>query len=405
MPVYVWKGVDRKGKRQSGELEADNPTIARQLLIRKGLNLTAFKPKPKDLVDYIPLLQNRVTERELVVFVRQLSTMIDAGLPLVQCLDILQQQQEGRALKRILKQVKKDVEEGATFSDAIKKHPKAFDGLFVNLVAAGEMGGILDIILNRLAEYIEKLAKLKKKVKGALTYPAIVVTIAVMVMAVILIYVIPVFAQLFTDAGVNLPPLTLFVMAVSNFAIRFFYWIIIAIGLLIYLFIRFRKTAKGRMVTDRLLLRLPVFGMLLRKVAVARFSRTLGTMLASGVPILDALDIVAGSAGNAVIEQAIRESRAAIAEGRSVAEPLQETKVFPGMVTHMIAVGEATGALDSMLGKIADFYDEEVDITVDALTSLLEPLLLVFLGVTIGGLLIAMYLPIFQIADVVSRAS
>ena len=262
MPVYVWKGVDRKGKRQSGEIEADNPTIARQLLIRKGLNITGFKTKPKDLAEYIPFLENRITERELVVFVRQLSTMIDAGLPLVQCLDILQQQQEERALKRILKQVKKDVEEGATFSDAIKKHPKAFDGLFVNLVAAGEMGGILDIILNRLAEYIEKLAKLKKKVKGALTYPAIVVTIAVVVMAVILIYVIPVFAGLFTDAGVSLPPLTLFVMAVSNFAIRYFYWIIIGIGLLIFAFVRSGKNAKGRMVTDRLLLRMPVFGML-----------------------------------------------------------------------------------------------------------------------------------------------
>jgi type IV pilus assembly protein PilC len=405
MPVYVWKGVDRKGKRQDGEIEADNPTVARQLLIRKGLNITTFKPKPKSLSEYIPFLENRVTERELVVLVRQLSTMIDAGLPLVQCLDILQQQQEGRALKRVLKQVKKDVEEGATFSDAIKKHPKVFDGLFVNLVAAGEVGGILDVILARLAEYIEKLAKLKKKVRGALTYPAIVVTIAVMVMAVILIYVIPVFARLFTDAGVKLPPLTLFVMALSNFAIRFFYWIIIGFVMLILLVRRFRKTPKVRMLSDRLLLRLPVFGMLLRKVAVARFARTLGTMLASGVPILDALDIVAGSAGNAVIEQAIRESRAAIAEGRSVAEPLQETKVFPGMVTQMISVGEATGALDTMLGKIADFYDEEVDITVEALTSLLEPLLLVFLGITIGGLLIAMYLPIFQIADVVSRAS
>ena len=405
MPVYVWKGVDRKGKRQSGEIEADNPTIGRQLLVRKGLNITGFKPKPKDLAEYIPMLQNRVTERDLVVFVRQFATMIDAGLPLVQCLDILQQQQEGRALKKILKQVKKDVEEGATFSDAIKKHPRAFDGLFVNLVAAGEMGGILDVILGRLAEYIEKLAKLKKKVKGALTYPAIIVAIAVVVMAVILIYVIPVFAGLFRDAGVSLPPLTLFVMAVSDFVIRYFFWIIIAVGLLIYAIRRLRRTPKGRMATDRILLRLPVFGMLLRKVAVARFARTLGTLLASGVPILDALDIVAGSAGNAVIEQAVRESRAAIAEGRSVAEPLQETKVFPGMVTQMISVGEATGALDRMLGKIADFYDEEVDITVDSLTSLLEPLLLVFLGVTIGGLLIAMYMPIFQIADVVARAS
>lgn len=405
MPVYVWKGMDRKGKRQSGEIEADNPTIGRQLLVRKGLNITGFKPKPKDLAEYIPMLENRVTERDLVVFVRQFATMIDAGLPLVQCLDILQQQQEGKGLKKILKQVKKDVEEGATFTDAIKKHPRAFDNLFVNLVAAGEMGGILDVILNRLSEYIEKLSKLKKKVKGALTYPAIVVTIAVVVMAVILIYVIPVFAGLFRDAGVSLPPLTLFVMTLSDFAIRYFFWIIIGFGLLIYAVRRLRRTPRGRMATDRLLLRFPVFGMLLRKVAVARFARTLGTLLASGVPILDALDVVAGSAGNAVIERAIRESRTAIAEGRSVAEPLEETKVFPGMVTQMISVGEATGALDRMLGKIADFYDEEVDITVDALTSLLEPLLLVFLGVTIGGLLIAMYMPIFQIADVVARAS
>jgi type IV pilus assembly protein PilC len=405
MPIYVWKGVDRKGKRQNGEIEADNPTIARQLLVRRGLNVSSFKPKPKDLLEYLPILENRVKERELVVFVRQFSTMIDAGLPLVQCLDILQQQQESRAFKRILKQVKKDVEEGATFSDAIKKHPKAFDNLFVNLVAAGEMGGILDVILNRLAGYIEKLAKLKKKVRGALTYPAIVVTIALVVMAVILIYVIPVFARLFVDAGVTLPTLTLIVMSLSDFTVRYFYWFIVGIVLLIFLVRHVRKRPKGRMATDRLLLRLPVFGMLLRKVAVARFTRTLGTMLASGVPILDALDIVASSAGNAVIEQAIRESRTAIAGGRSVAEPLQETKVFPVMVTQMISVGEATGALDAMLGKIADFYDEEVDITVEALTSLLEPLLLVFLGVTIGGLLVAMYLPIFQIADVVSRAS
>jgi len=405
MPIYVWKGMDRKGKRQNGEIEADNPTIARQLLARKGLNVTSFKPKPKDLLEYFPIFENRVKERELVVFVRQFSTMIDAGLPLVQCLDIIQQQQESRALKRILKQVKKDVEDGATFSDAIKKHPRAFDNLFVSLVAAGEMGGILDVILNRLAGYIEKLAKLKKKVKGALTYPAVVVTIALVVMAVILIYVIPVFARLFVDAGVSLPMLTLFVMSLSDFAIRFFYWFIIGIVLLIFLVRRVRKRPKGRIATDRLLLRLPVFGMLLRKVAIARFTRTLGTMLASGVPILDALDTAASSAGNAVIEQAIRESRTAIAGGRSVAEPLQETKAFPVMVTQMIAVGEATGALDTMLGKIADFYDEEVDITVEALTSLLEPLLLVFLGVTIGGLLLAMYMPIFQIADVVSRAS
>jgi type IV pilus assembly protein PilC len=405
MPVYVWKGIDRRGKKQSAEIEADNPTIARQLLARRGINISSFKPKPKDLLEYVPYLRTRVTERELIVFVRQFATLINAGLPLVQSLEILREQQEGKTFKGIIKEVKRDVEAGSTFSDAIKKHPKVFDNLFVHMIAAGEVGGILDVILIRLAAYIEKLAKLKKKVKGALTYPAIVVTIAFLVMAVILIYVIPVFAGLFKDAGVKLPGLTLFVITVSDFTKRYFLWMIIGIVLLFFLVHRMRKTPRGRLRTDQLLLRMPVFGILFRKVAIARFTRTLGTMLSSGVPILDALNIVANTAGNAVIEEAVRESRTAIAAGRSVADPLQETKAFPAMVTEMIAVGEATGALDTMLEKIADFYDDEVDTTVEALTSLLEPLLLVFLGVTIGGILVAMYMPIFQLADVVSRAS
>lgn len=403
MPIYLYRGTDRKGKRQKGEIEADNPVIARQLLIRKGLTLSSFKVKPKDLLEYVPFLKTRVAARELVVFVRQFATLINAGLPLVQSLEILREQQDNKAFKDTIKNVKKDVEGGATFSDAIKKHPRIFDNLFVQMVAAGEMGGILDVILNRLANYIEKLAKLKKKVKGAMTYPAIVITIALVVIAVILIYVIPVFTGLFKDAGVKLPPLTLFVMSMSDFVQRYFHWMILGVVLLVFCIYRIRKTPKGRLTTDRILLWAPVFGVLIRKVAIARFSRTLGTLLSSGVPILDAMNIVASTSGNAVIEEAIRESRAAVAEGRSVADPLQETKVFPPMVTKMIAVGEATGALDSMLEKIADFYDDEVDTVVEALTSLLEPLLIVFLGVTIGGILVAMYLPIFQLADVVSR--
>ncbi|MGA3117940.1 MAG: type II secretion system F family protein, partial [Syntrophobacteraceae bacterium] len=321
----------------------------------------------------------------------------------VQCLDILQEQQDNANFKRVIRQIKKDVEEGSTLSDAVKKHSKVFDNLFHNLVAAGEVGGILDVILNRLAAYIEKIAKLKKKVKGALTYPVIVVAIAIIVVAVILIWVIPVFSRLFQDAGVKLPAMTLFVMNVSDFTKNYFHWMIAGLILLFFGLRQFRKTTRGRDIFDRLLLRMPVFGVLIRKVAVARFTRTLGTMLSSGVPILDGLDVVAATAGNSVVEKAIRNARLSISEGRPVAEPLAETRVFPPMVTQMISVGEATGALDTMLAKIADFYDEEVDSAVGVLTSMLEPLLILFLGVTIGGLLVAMYLPIFQLADVVAR--
>ena len=405
MPIYMWKGIDRKGLKQKGEIETDNVAIARQLLLRKGVNVKSVKAKPKDISEYIPLLQPRVKEKDLVVFVRQFATMIDAGLPIMQCLEVLREQQSNQTLKRIIKQIKRDVEEGATFSDAIRKHPKVFDNLFVNLVAAGEVSGILDVIMNRLAVYIEKMASLKKKIKGAMTYPAIVVGVAIVVIAVILVYVIPVFAGLFRDAGVSLPPLTLFVMNLSAFAQSYFHWGILGFILLVVAIRRARRTSRGREWTDQLLLRFPVFGLLIRKVAIARFTRTLGTMLESGVPILDSLEIVSSATGNKVIENAIRKARIAIAEGHPVAEPLSETKVFPPMVTQMIAVGEATGALDNMLGKIADFYDEEVDTAVESLTALLEPMLIVFLGITVGGLLIAMYLPIFQLADVVSRGS
>jgi type IV pilus assembly protein PilC len=403
MSVYLWAGIDRAGKKQKGEIEADNLPLARQMVIRKGIAVKTLKPKPKAIGDYFPGLGGGVKDKDLVVFVRQFSTMIDAGLPLVQCLEILQEQQDNANFKKVIRQIKKDVEEGATLSDAVKKHTKIFDNLFSNLVAAGEVGGILDVILNRLAAYIEKMGKLKKKIKGALTYPMIVVSIAVIVVAVILIWVIPVFTGLFKDAGVKLPQMTLWVMDASDFVKKYIHWIILGLIILIFGLKKFYRTPRGRDIFDRLFLRMPVCGVLIRKIAVARFTRTLGTMMSSGVPILDGLEVVASTAGNSVVEKAIRDARTAISEGRPVAEPLAETGVFPPMVTQMIAVGEATGALDNMLGKIADFYDEEVDAAVGALTSMLEPLLIVFLGVTIGGLLVAMYLPIFQLADVVGR--
>jgi type IV pilus assembly protein PilC len=403
MPIFIWKGVDRQGRKQKGEIEADNQTIARQLLARQNITVRNLKTKPKDLLEFLPFLQPKVRIRDLVIFTRQFATLIDAGVPLVQCLDILQQQEKNTTFKRIVVQIKSDVESGKTFSESLKKHPKVFDALYVNLVAAGELGGMLDVTLNRLAAYIEKAARLQKKVRGAMTYPAVVLGISVLVIAVILNYVIPVFAQLFRDSGSKLPPITLFVLAMSDFFKSYIHWLVLGIILIVFLFRYIRNTPKGREVIDRIILRSPIFGILLRKVAIARFSRTLGTMLSSGVPILDSLDIVASTAGNVVIEKELRKARAAIAEGQTVAEPLSKSSVFPPMVVQMIGVGEATGALDDMLSKIADFYDEEVDVAVDALTSLLEPLMIVFLGVTIGGLLIAMYMPIFQLADVVSR--
>lgn len=402
MPVYVWKGKDAKGNKRSGEIEANNENIARLLLRRQNVSVNKIKPKPKDIFENVKWLQPRVKAKDVVIFIRQFATMIDAGLPLVQGLDILHQQQTNRTLKTVIKQVKEEVEGGATFADALKKHPKIFDDLTVNLVAAGEVGGILDVILNRLATYMEKIAALKKKVKGAMTYPAVVTIIAVLVMAVILIFVIPVFSKMFSDFGSALPAPTQFVINLSNAVRSYFHWFILALIVLALVFRKFRKTEKGRDLTDRLLLRLPVFGMLLRKVAVAKFTRTLGTMLSSGVPILEAMDIVARTAGNTVVEKAIIETRASISEGKSVTEPLLASGVFPAMVVQMISVGESTGALDAMLGKIADYYDEEVDAAVDALTSMLEPFMMVFLGVVIGGLVISMYLPIFKMASVVA---
>ena len=398
MPTYIWAGRTRKGRVLKGQLEAVDERIARIQLKRRNIDVTKLKPKPKDLFENISFLQPKVSAKDVVIFTRQFSTMIDAGLPLVQGLHMLTEQTQNRTFKRILSTVTKDVEGGSTLADALDKHPKVFDSLFVNLVAAGEVGGILDTILQRLAAYIEKAEKLKSQIKAALTYPAVVVSIAVIVIAVIMIFVIPVFQDMFSSFGKALPAPTQLVVNLSNFTKSNIHWMILGLIVFVFLFRRYRKTDSGRRNMDNIVLRLPIIGELIRKVAVARFTRTLGTMLKSGVPILDALDITAKTAGNVIVEEVILDARSSIAEGQTIAEPLSESVIFPGMVTQMISVGESTGALDAMLEKIADFYDDEVDATVAAMTSMLEPLLMLFLGGSIGGLVIAMYLPIFQMA-------
>ncbi|MGQ9655250.1 MAG: type II secretion system F family protein [Thermodesulfobacteriota bacterium] len=401
MPVYQWTGTNRAGKKVKGQMEAPDAEAVSLALRRQRIEPIKVKAAPKDLFENVAFMQPKVKEKDIVLFTRQFATMIDAGLPLVQCLDILAGQSDNRTFKKMLRQIKSDVEGGSTFADALKKHPKTFDELFVNLIAAGEVGGILDTILNRLSAYIEKAMKLKKKVKGAMVYPMVVMVIAVAVVAVLLIFVIPIFQKMFEDFGGALPTPTQLVVDMSEWFRRWVFLIFLVVIGIIIAFNRFYRTRRGRVIVDDLLLKIPVLGDLIRKVAVARFTRTLGTMIQSGVPLLDGLDIVAKTAGNKTIEAAIFKTRASIAEGRTIAEPLGESGVFPSMVVQMIAVGESTGALDSMLNKIADFYDEEVDAAVEALTSLIEPFMMVFLGGTIGGLVVAMYLPIFKIAGTV----
>jgi type IV pilus assembly protein PilC len=401
MGKFMWEGKTRVGGTMTGEIEAPNEAFVIAQLRRQQIVPVKIKPKPRDLGISLTGRRGKVSRRELAIFTRQFATMIDAGLPLVQCLDILGLQQENQAFKKVILKVKEDVESGSTFADALGKHPHVFDELFVNLVSAGEVGGILDTILSRLAAYIEKAMKLAKQVKGAMVYPATIVAVALIVTTVLLLYVIPIFGEMFNDFGATLPTPTLVVLAISAYTRKYF---LVGIVLLVLLVLGIRwyyKQENGRRRIDRLLLRLPIFGDLLRKIAVARFSRTLGTMVSSGVPILESMDIVAKSAGNKIIEEAIIRARTSISEGKTIAEPLADSKVFPVMVTQMVGVGEATGALDTMLNKIADFYDDEVDAAVGALTSLLEPMLMIFLGVVIGGLVIAMYLPIFKLAGVV----
>ncbi|MBU4318195.1 MAG: type II secretion system F family protein [Proteobacteria bacterium] len=398
MPIYLWEGKDRKNQTQKGEMKAENEDTVRASLTRMKLVPVKIKAKPKDLFENVAFFQPKVKSKDIIIFSRQFSTMIDAGLPILQCMEILHTQQENKTFQKIIKKIKETVEGGSTLAEALKQFPKQFDDLFVNMISAGEAGGILDTILKRLAGYLEKSAKLKGKVKGALTYPVIVLLISLLVTAVILIFVIPVFQEMFSSLGGVLPAPTRVVVALSNFVKSKIIFIIVGIILFVIAFKKYYSTENGHKTIDRLVLKMPIFGLLIRKVAVSKFTRTMGTMLTSGVPILSALDIVARTAGNKTIETSIYSVRSAISEGRTMADPLLETGVFPSMVCSMIAVGESTGALDTMLSKIADFYDEEVDQAVDNLTAMIEPFMMVFLGVVVGGLLIAMYLPIFTMA-------
>ena len=406
MPMFKWVGVGPNGETMRGEMEA----MTRQAVITR-LRTQRINPQPDKIKEKgkgfdreinIPSFGAPVKQHDIVIFTRQFATMIDAGLPLVQCLDILSQQSDSKVLCKTIKAVKEEVEAGSTFAAALKKHPKVFSDLYANMVAAGEVGGILDTILNRLASYMEKIVRLKSKIKGAMIYPACIVSAAVLVTGILLVYVIPVFAELFNSFGQALPAPTQFVINLSNFTISNFWLIVGGILATIGGFVFTSRTDKGRYYLDKIGLRVPVFGDLIRKTAIARFARTLGTLVSSGVPILDALTITGRTAGNKIIEEAIYATRSSISEGKTIAEPLIESKVFPPMVCHMIAVGEESGALDEMSGKVATFYEADVDNAVDSMSSLLEPLIMAILGVLVGGLVIAMYLPIFKLGSVLS---
>ena len=398
MPVFIWEGKTRNGEVKEGTMEAASKDIVIERLAAQQIQTSKVKKKPTEIHIKIG---TGVNTKEVVVFTRQFATMIDAGLPLVQCLEILGTQQQNFHFQKVILAVKEDVEAGATLADALGKHPKIFDDLFVNLVAAGEVGGILDTILNRLASYMEKNMKLIGQVKGAMIYPIAVLGVSGAVTAVLLIYVIPIFEKMFKDFGGTLPGPTQMVIDLSN-GLRD-HAAMTVVGMLVFGFgmRAILKTKHGKNAADMMLLKVPVLGPLFRKVAVAKFTRTLGTMISSGVPILDALQITARSSGNQVVENAVMYTRERISEGRTMADPLSETGVFPSMVVQMIAVGESTGAMDAMLQKIADFYEDEVDTAVSALTALLEPIMMVFLGVLLGGLIIAMYLPIFDMANTI----
>ncbi|MBI5099111.1 MAG: type II secretion system F family protein [Nitrospirae bacterium] len=397
--VFKWTGKSPQGAVLKGELTAGSREEVQTYLRRQRIVPTDISQKTKPLLGSFG---GNVKDKDLVIFTRQFATMIGAGLPLVQALEILSKQTENKFFAKSIGDIKNDVEGGSTFADALKKFPRIFSDLYSNMVAAGETGGILDTILVRLATYIEKAQKLKRKVKGAMVYPTVVVTIAIMVIAIIMVFVVPTFGKMFTQLGGTLPLPTQLIIKISNFLSGIGGVIILAciIGAIVFI-IQFRRTETGQVVTDKIFLKLPVFGILFKKVAVAKFTRTLGTLVSSGVPILDGLNITAKTAGNKVIEKAVLEVRQGVSEGKTIAEPLSASKVFPPMVTQMIAVGESTGALDSMLGKIADFYDDEVDNAVANLTSMIEPLLMVFLGGTVGFIVVAMYLPIFKLITLV----
>lgn len=395
MPNYAWKGRTRAGKTQEGVLVADNKDAVVAMLRKQQIMVTAVTEKGKEFA--LPKFGGGISKKEIAIFTRQFSVMIDAGLPLVQCLEILASQNENRVFQKILFQVRSDVESGATLADSLRKHPAAFDDLFCNMVAAGEAGGILDTILQRLSQYIEKIVKLRAAVRSAMVYPTAVILIAVGVVWIILWKVIPTFAALFQGLGAQLPLPTRITIWLSEFIGRWWWAMFAAVGFCAFALNRYYKTHDGRRVIDRLLLKAPVLGMVLKKIAVARFCRTLGTLVSSGVPILEALEITAKTSGNAVVEDAIMATRKSIEEGKTIAEPLRGTDVFPSMVVQMVSVGEQTGALETMLNKIADFYEDEVDEATANLLALLEPIMICFLGLVIGGIVISMYLPMFDL--------
>lgn len=401
MAVFKYEGRTANGDVRNGTIEAKDQASARASLREQRITAnTLTESKGMGAALKMPaFFAPSITTRDLVIFTRQFATMIDSGLPLVQCLEIQSSQAENPTLRNQLKVVKDKVESGSTFAEALKTYPKTFDDLFVNLVAAGEVGGMLDTIMNRLAAYLEKSQKLIRQVKGAMTYPIIVLMVMAVVTTILLLKVVPTFEGMFADFGAALPAPTLIVLGISKWLQANFIYTVVGIALFVWGVRRWYQTKGGRLFLDKLMLALPVFGDLLKKVAVARFCRTLSTMLSSGVPIIEALGICGRTAGNVVIENAITSVTVSISEGRTIAEPLTESKVFPQMVCQMISVGEATGALDTMLGKIADFYDDEVDVAVESLTAMMEPLIMALMGVIVGGLVIAMYMPIFEMAS------
>jgi len=396
MPVYTYRGTNRAGSAVSGEMSATNKAEVQTQLRRQQITATKMSEKGKEF--NLPTFGGGVNAKELAIFTRQFSVMIDAGLPLVQCLEILASQQENKTFQKVLTGTREAVEGGATLSAAMRQYPKVFDALYVNMVEAGETGGILDTILQRLSTYIEKNVKLKRAVQSAMVYPIGVMSIAAAVIILLLWKVVPIFATLFAGLGVDLPLPTKIVIGLSNFIGSIFGLLIVVAGAGAIIAIKvWYGTEQGRYVLDSIILKMPILGLLMRKIAVARFTRTLGTLIASGVPILEGLDITARTAGNAVVERSLQKVRRSLEEGKSLTEPLKESAVFPGMVTQMISVGEQTGAMDAMLQKIADFYEEEVDAAVKDLLTALEPIMIVFLGLVVGGVVISMYMPLFSL--------
>jgi type IV pilus assembly protein PilC len=397
MPEYLWEATNKAGDYRSGAMSGEDAEAVRRRLQTQGLNPTKVKKKPAEI--NLPTIGSGVKLRDMVVFTRTFSTMIDAGLPIVQCLDMLGSQTDNRHFGKVLIEVKSEVESGKSLSEGMGKHPKVFDDLFRNLVAAGEAGGILDLIFRRLAAYLEKADKLRRQVKGAMVYPTSIIVVGLLVMMVMMTFVLPTFEEMFKELGAgSLPAPTRIVLAMSHFVVTNIVFIMLSTVIGLIAFIMTIRTPRGRYIFHKVILKAPVVGPVVRKGAVARFTRTLGTLLSSGVPILDALEIVGKTAGNAVITEGIMYAREKVAEGQDIAGPLMETRIFPPMVVQMIGVGEKTGAMDEMLQKIADFYEDEVDQAVAAMTALIEPIILVFLGFGVGGMLIAMYLPIFEIA-------